>query len=71
MIAEKFPELEALDPDQQLELASELAKAALRSHRGPELSSKALELMEARLDYFLAHPETGVRWEDLRTQKNA
>jgi len=71
MIAEKFPELEALDPDQQLELASELAKVALRSHQVPELSSRAIELMEERLDYFLAHPETGVRWEDLRTQKSA
>ncbi len=71
MIAEKFPELQALQPEQQLELASELAKVALRSHKAPDLSSKAMKLMEERLDYFLAHPETGVRWEDLRTQKDA
>lgn len=71
MIAEKFPELEALQPDQQLELASELAKVALRSQNASVLSAKALELMEERLDYFLSHPQTGVRWEDLRTQKSA
>lgn len=71
MIGEKFPELEALKPEQQLELASELAKVALRSQNAPELSSKSIELIEERLNYFLLHPETGVRWEDLRTQKDA
>ncbi len=71
MIAEKFPELDALEPDQQLELASELAKVALRSQNAPVLSATTLELMEERLDYFLSHPKTGVRWEDLRTQKRA
>lgn len=71
MIAEKFPELKALQPEEQLELASELAKVALMSQKAPDLSPKAIKLMEERLDYFLAHPNTGVSWEVLRAQKDA
>jgi hypothetical protein len=71
MIAEKFPELKTLPPEEQLELASELAMVALRCQKAPDLSPKAIELMEKRLDYFLAHPDTGMSWEDLRAQKHA
>ena len=71
MIAEKFPELEALPPEKQLELASELAKAALRSQTAPDLSSGAVVWMEERFDYFLAHPGTGMEWEDLRRKRDA
>jgi len=46
MLVERFPEPQALQPEQQLELASELAKVALRAQTAPDLSSKAIELME-------------------------
>jgi hypothetical protein len=71
MIAEKFPELKTLAPEEQLELASELAMVALRSQKAPDLSPNAIKLLEKRLDYFLAHPDTGMNWEDLRAQKHA
>ncbi len=70
MISDKFPELMALRPEEQLELASELVNVALTSQDAPELAPAAIKLMEERLDYFLAHPETGVSWEDLRVQKD-
>lgn len=71
MLAERFPELKALEPEEQLELASELAKEALRSHDVPDLAEEAVRLMEERLDFFLENTETGTDWETLRTQRDA
>ena len=69
MIAEKFPELEQLTPHAQLELAAELATRAARHGAVPSLSPAAIDTLEAQLDYFLAHPESGVAWEELRDQR--
>lgn len=71
MIDSRFPDLATLEPDEQLELASELAKRAMRSSECSELSADAVNLLEKRLDYFHEHPETGVTWEELRDQRNA
>jgi len=69
VIAEKFPELEQLTPDAQLELAAELATRAVRHGAVPPLTAGAVETLEAQLDYFLEHPESGVAWEDLREKR--
>lgn len=66
MIAERYPKLDALAPDEQLALAAELAKKAARGNGIPELTERSREILERRLDYFLANPQTGVNWEDLR-----
>lgn len=58
MIAERFPELDALAPSEQLELAAELAIKAARNNGIPELTQKSMEILEARLDHFLENPET-------------
>lgn len=71
MIAERYPELETLAPDEQLELAAELAQKAARGNAIPDLTQRSLEILESRLDYFLAHPSSGIDWEDLRGQKAA
>ena len=56
MIDDRFPDLAELEPNEQLELASELAKRAMESSETSELSSEAVRLLESRLDYFLEHP---------------
>ena len=71
MIDDRFPELANLDPDEQLELASELAKRAMKSPECSELSENAVKLLEERLDYFMKNPESGISWEELRNQRNA
>ena len=71
MIVEQFPELKKLNPDEQLKLASELAKVAFTSDQTSILSGSALEIMEKRLDYFIEHPKSGISWEELRKKKNA
>ena len=70
MIVERFPELKTLNSDEQLELASELAKAALKSDQSLAISDNALEVMEERLDYFMKNPGSGITWETLRKKKN-
>ena len=70
MIDDRFPELATLNPDEQLELASELAKRAMRSSECSQLSDNAVNLLEERLDYFLEHPATGVSWEELRDKRD-
>lgn len=69
MIVDQFPELAKLGPDEQLQLAGELAKQAMSSSDSAEVTPEAVELLEARLDHFLDHPETGVSWEELREQR--
>jgi hypothetical protein len=69
VIVERFPELEQLTPDAQLELAAELAILATRNGAVPPLSSGSIDSLEEQLDYFLEHPESGVPWEDLRQQR--
>jgi len=70
MIAERYPELEALSPSEQLELAAELASRASQEKHIPDLTTRSVEILESRLDYYLAHPETGIDWEELRKQKS-
>lgn len=69
MVADRYPELNALKPEEQLELAAELAIKAARANGIPELTQRSLEILESRLDYFLAHPNTGVSWEELRGKR--
>lgn len=72
MIVENFPELAHLDDEQKLILAGELWKSATSPDSGsPELSKKAVEMLEERLAHFEANPDTGVRWEDLRDASGA
>jgi len=67
MIAEKFPQLSKLDPQEQLILAGELWQRATRAADDTGgLKPELLALIEERLDHFLEHPETGVDWEDLK-----
>ena len=53
MIVEKFPELEQLTPNDQLELAAELATRAARDGAVPGLTAGAVEALESQLDYYL------------------
>ena len=71
MIVEKFPELEKLEPSDQLILASELARSAMNSGGIPELSPQSVHLLENRLDHYLKNPDSGVRWEDLKNRRPA
>ena len=72
MIVERFPELKMLNSNKQLELASELAKEALKSdQKNADISDSSLKVMEERLDYFIEHPKSGTAWEELRKKKNA
>ena len=66
MIAERFPELEALEPTEQLQLAAELTQKAARANAVPELTPRSVEILEDRLEHFLENPETGISWEKLR-----
>ena len=69
MIVERFPELESLAPEEQLALAAELARKAARRGGIPELTERSAAVLEERLDHFLANPESGVSWEELRSKR--
>lgn len=70
MIAEKFPELQGLDPQQQLILAGELWRSATRPVAGtPELSEEAVRILEERLVAFEERPDSGISWAELRDSK--
>ncbi len=71
MIAERYPELALLDPQEQLVLAAELATRAARGGGIPELTSRAIQILEERLDDFIANPDGGVSWEHLKTRERA
>lgn len=71
MMVDQFPELAKLSPDQQLELASELAKQAMKSTETVEISAETVELLEERLTYFLDGKDTGTTWEKLREQRRS
>ena len=67
MIAEQFPQLEKLSPQDQLILAGELWKRATSSgEESKDLSKEAVQLIEQRLDNYLENPSTGIAWEDLK-----
>lgn len=67
MIAEKFPQLSTLDPQEQLILAGELwQRATGATDNSVELAPELVTLIEKRLDHFLANPETGISWDDLK-----
>ncbi|MEM1223533.1 MAG: hypothetical protein AAGH40_12325 [Verrucomicrobiota bacterium] len=63
--------MNVLNPEEKLEFAAELARAASKSDNSVELSYSAVEIIEQQLDYFIAHPEPGISWEDLRQKKDA
>lgn len=69
MIAEKFPELATLDPEDQLILAGELMLRATARNDAPQLDTVTMQLIEARLNEYFQNPDSGVRWEDLRDRK--
>ena len=69
MIAERYPELGSLAPEEQLELAAELAATAARADGIPELTDRSVKILESRLEYFLGNRETGISWDDLRGQR--
>jgi hypothetical protein len=67
MITDRFPELERLDPQEKLILAGELWRDATRPGADdPELPEAAIEAIEARLAAYLAHPDSGISWTDLK-----
>jgi len=67
MLTDRFPELEKLDPQEKLILAGELWRDATQSSAGdPELPEQAIEAIEQRLDAYLANPESGIAWADLK-----
>lgn len=67
MIAEKFPELDALDPQDQMILAGELWKrATMAPDNTPELTAEAIRILEAQADEVINDPSKGVSWESLR-----
>ena len=70
MIDDRFPELKNLSPEEQLELASELAKEALGADDLHQLSKESVAILEKELAAIIADPGKGVRWEDLRKMRN-
>lgn len=67
MIAEQFPQLENLNPQDQLLLAGELwQKATAPDGDAPDLPKEAVQLLEERLADYLKNPESGISWEELK-----
>ena len=67
MIAEQFPQLEKLSPQDQLILAGELwQRATYSGEESKDLSKEAIQLIEQRLDDYLENPSTGISWEKLK-----
>lgn len=65
MIAETIPGLEALSAEQQMRLAGELwerAAGVVDDARDDAIQA----LLEKRLAYFEAHPESGGTWAELK-----
>lgn len=72
MIAERFPGLKDLDPEDQLILAGELWSCATQGQDSMEdLSQGAVEALERRLDDYLKNPDSGVSWTDLKAKRDA
>ena len=67
MIAERFPALLELNPEEQMLLAGELVSEATKeTGEFPELGDDILQALEGRLDAFLLDPGSGISWEELR-----
>ncbi|MEZ5302403.1 MAG: addiction module protein [Verrucomicrobiales bacterium] len=67
MIAERFPALLELNPEEQMLLAGELVSSTTKeTGRFPELSDDILQALEERLDAFFLDPGSGISWEELR-----
>lgn len=63
MIVERLPEVLALPTEQKEILAEELLnQVVLEQDKDPAL----IELLRRRFSEHKAHPESGVRWEELR-----
>ena len=63
MIVERLPEVLALSTEQKELLAEELLnQVILEKERDPAL----MDLLRRRLAEHEAHPESGIRWEELR-----
>ncbi len=69
MIAERFPELNKLAPQEQLALAAELAQCAARNGGIPDLTKNSAAILVERLAHVLDNPESGISWEKLRVQR--
>ena len=54
-----------------MRLAGDFVDLATSSEDAPELTPAAVAALEERLDEFLANPETGIIWEELKTKKRA
>ena len=70
MIDDRFPELKHLDPAEQLELASELAKEALKADDLYHLSRDSVEILEREFAEVIEDPSKGTKWDDLKKMKN-
>ncbi len=65
MIVERLPEVLALPTEEKEILAEELLnQVVLEQDKDPAL----VELLRRRLDEHNAHPEGGLRWEELRAR---
>jgi putative addiction module component (TIGR02574 family) len=63
VIVERLPEVLSLPTDEKEILAEELLnQVVLERDKDPAL----VDLLRHRLDEHRAHPESGVRWEELR-----
>lgn len=70
MLVDQFPELKELAPNQQLQLASELASHAVRSGDLHDLSQQSVNLLEHQLKQIISDPSKGTNWQDLRGSRN-
>jgi hypothetical protein len=69
MITERFPELHGLDAEEKLILAGELWREATRpatASEPAELPKEIISMIEARLEDYLEHPESGISWATLK-----
>ena len=67
MIAERIPDIATLSGSDRLILAKELFDGAIdEEEEDAELSPEIIKLLQDRMDHYEKHPETAVRWEDLR-----
>ena len=71
MIAEKFPGIAELSTAEKRELAIELFEASGENEEVVELDSGIAEVLQQRMDHYLANPETGKSWDQVREMAKA
>ena len=68
VIAEKFPELKSLSPEEKLILVGELwEELASRPDAFPPREDH-IKLLKERLEYFRQHPADVVAWEQVKAR---